>query len=358
MTSAPAARENRLAWVDGLRGAAALIVVVQHAAERVSPAFRSFSSSWVQLGQLGVMVFFLVSGLVVPVSLERAGTLRLFWMSRVLRLYPAYWLSLVGFLVVHRLGDHPYPPAFRLHKVRSWAGELTMLQAYLHIPNLQGVYWTLAFEMAFYFAISLLFLTKLLRHSVFLACGALGGAVALSVLGRATGHHVPLGVANIATMFVGTVLWRVRSGDVSERTGWRVYGLGFVACELVLIVQLAGKGVDTSTADATSLRPTAIAWLIAYGVVGGAFALRERLVVPRALVLAGLVSYSVYLMHPLVLDALGRAGGVVGTVVLALAITLSAATVSYVVVERPSVRVGRRWSRRVAARSTRPSASH
>ena len=358
MTSAPATRENRLAWVDGLRGAASIVVVVQHAAERVSPSFRTFSGSWIQLGQLGVMVFFLVSGLVVPVSLERSGTLRLFWLSRVLRLYPAYWLSLVGFLVVHKLGDHPYPPAFRHHKARSWAGELTMVQAYVHIPNLQGVYWTLAFEMAFYVVISVLFVAKLLRHSVLLACAALGGALVLSVAGRLADHHVPLGVANIATMFVGTVLWRVRSGAVSARTGWRVLALGLVVCEAVLVVQLAGKGVDTSTADATSLRPVAVGWFIAYVLVGVTFAFRDRIAVPRVLVLAGLVSYSVYLLHPLVLDALGRVGGVGGTVVLTLLITLAAATVSYRVVERPAVRLGRWLSQRIAVRSTAPRTSH
>jgi peptidoglycan/LPS O-acetylase OafA/YrhL len=159
-------------------------------------------------------------------------------------------------------------------------------------------------------------------------------------------------------MFVGTVLWRVRAGEVSARAGWRVYALGLVVCELVLVVQLAGKGVDTSTADATSLRPVAISWLIAYALVGVVFGVRDRLVVPRLFVWVGLVSYSVYLLHPLVLDALGRAGGAIGTVVAALAITVAAATVSYVLVERPAVRLGRRWSHRVGARSTAPGASH
>jgi peptidoglycan/LPS O-acetylase OafA/YrhL len=165
---------------------------------------------------------------------------------------------------------------------------------------------------------------------------------------------VPLGVANIATMFVGTALWRVRSGDVSPRTGWCVFGLGLFGCEAVLAVQLAGRGVDTSTADATSLRPVAVAWFIAYALVGVVFAVRDRLHVPRILVLTGLVSYSVYLLHPLVLDALRDVHGVLPNVALALAITLAAATVSYRLVERPAIRLGRALVRR----STRPVGSH
>jgi peptidoglycan/LPS O-acetylase OafA/YrhL len=329
-----------------LRGAAALVVVVQHAAERVSDGFSSFTAQWVQFGQLGVMVFFLVSGLVVPVSLERGRSLGRFWISRVFRLYPAYWLSLLGFLVVHHLGQHPYPPAFRTHPGRSWWAELTMVQAYLGTPNLQGVYWTLAFEMAFYAVISAAFAAGLLRHSVGLACGALGASVVAAAFGRLTGHHVPLGMVTIATMLVGTVLWRVRTGEVSARTGWRVYGAGLLTCQVVLLIQLAGRGVDTTTTDATSLRPVAVAWGAAYLLVGLVFATRQQLRVPRPLVLVGLVSYSTYLVHPLVIDGLGRVGGAVSTVVVSLALTLAAATVSYRLVERPAIALGRALTHR------------
>jgi peptidoglycan/LPS O-acetylase OafA/YrhL len=38
--------------------------------------------------QYGVFVFFLVSGYIVPASLERKGSVHGFWVSRVFRLYP------------------------------------------------------------------------------------------------------------------------------------------------------------------------------------------------------------------------------------------------------------------------------
>jgi peptidoglycan/LPS O-acetylase OafA/YrhL len=40
------------------------------------------------LGLYGVFVFFMVSGYIVPASLERRGSVRGFWVSRVFRLYP------------------------------------------------------------------------------------------------------------------------------------------------------------------------------------------------------------------------------------------------------------------------------
>ncbi len=354
--ASPARPARRLGWIDVLRGSAALLVVVQHSAERASHGYASVTRNWLQVGQFGVMVFFLVSGLVVPVSLERAAgrvaggrtwpAVRRFWIARIARLYPAYWLSLLGLLVVHQLGRHPYPVPFRQHPVRSWAAELSMLQAYLGVPDLQGVYWTLAFELAFYGLITVAFVLGVLRHSVALAGLAIGGAVLLSVAGRSTHHHVPLGVANIATMFVGTVLWRVREGTVSHRSGWLVYAAGILGIEVALAVQVAGRGVDTSTPDVAGWRADALAWLAAYAVVGAVFALRDRWTPPRAIVRVGLVSYSAYLVHPLVLDTWGthRAASapVLVTILLTVVVTLALAAVSYRLVERPSVALGRR----------------
>jgi peptidoglycan/LPS O-acetylase OafA/YrhL len=44
-------------------------------------------------------VFFLVSGYIVPASLERKGSVRSFWVSQVYRLYPLY-LFAVGAMIV------------------------------------------------------------------------------------------------------------------------------------------------------------------------------------------------------------------------------------------------------------------
>ena len=48
------------------------------------------SSGIIDLGKYGVLLFFLVSGYVIPMSLERHGSLRRFWIGRLFRIYPAY----------------------------------------------------------------------------------------------------------------------------------------------------------------------------------------------------------------------------------------------------------------------------
>src|SRR6202008_5163516 len=91
--------ERRLAWLDALRGFAALCVVFDHGCTLLLLPVRSFLYQWLDLGQYGVFVFFLVSGYIVPASLERKGSVRSFWISRAFRLYPMY-LFAVGAMVV------------------------------------------------------------------------------------------------------------------------------------------------------------------------------------------------------------------------------------------------------------------
>src|SRR6201986_1829209 len=106
---------SRLAWLDALRGFAALCVVFDHGSTLLLLPARSFLYQWFNFGQYGVFVFFLVSGYIVPASLERKGSLRAFWTSRGVRLYPMYaaapLLGAVAYVTGHgsvaNAGRHP-----------------------------------------------------------------------------------------------------------------------------------------------------------------------------------------------------------------------------------------------------------
>src|SRR6201998_242939 len=91
--NAAANQGSRLAWLDALRGFAALRGVFAHGSTLLLLPVRSFLYQWLDLGQYGVFVFFLVSGYIVPASLERKGSVRSFWVSRLFRLYPLYLLA-------------------------------------------------------------------------------------------------------------------------------------------------------------------------------------------------------------------------------------------------------------------------
>src|ERR1700734_4273227 len=78
---------SRLAWLDVMRGLAALAVVFNHFGYFLPPAVKNPVYQWINPGDYGVFVFFLISGYIVPASLERKGSVRTFWVSRLFRLY-------------------------------------------------------------------------------------------------------------------------------------------------------------------------------------------------------------------------------------------------------------------------------
>ena len=144
---------HRLAHIDSIRAIAALMVVTIHSSAAVVPvrpvamhAGQVFD--WLvqnlDFGRIGVVLFFVISGFVIPASL-REGTRRgEFWVRRVLRLYPAYWVSIALAALVHwQIAGSAWSP-------RVLLANATMLQSLLHVGDLEGVYWTLKLELAFY----------------------------------------------------------------------------------------------------------------------------------------------------------------------------------------------------------------
>src|ERR1700746_2230778 len=102
-TSTPAAGRsgNRLAWLDAMRGFAALCVVFDHSSYHVLLPVRNFLYHWLDFGQYGLFVVFLVRVYISPASLERKGSVRGVWIGRAFRLYPPYVvalaISVIGF---------------------------------------------------------------------------------------------------------------------------------------------------------------------------------------------------------------------------------------------------------------------
>src|ERR1700678_1911161 len=149
---------SRLAWLDVLRGIAALAVVFDHLSYYVLQALRHIVYQWFNPGNYGVFVFFMISGYIVPASLERKGSVRTFWVSRLFRLYPLYLLA-VGLAVVH-LGGLRGEDADPETSVLS---QLLMMSNVLGGENLPNVVWSLSYEMVFYLLLTALFAARIHR---------------------------------------------------------------------------------------------------------------------------------------------------------------------------------------------------
>lgn len=110
-------------------------------------------------GYLGVELFFMISGYVIFFSAKNRTPTQ-FAVSRAVRLYPSYWFAIF------------FTSFFSL----LWGGEkmavyftqiivnLTMLQSWVGFSNVDGVYWSLAYEISFYAAVTFALVIGLQKH--------------------------------------------------------------------------------------------------------------------------------------------------------------------------------------------------
>jgi peptidoglycan/LPS O-acetylase OafA/YrhL len=169
----------RLAALDGLRLIAALAVAVFH----LSVSWRIDGSSppnhflpdltqAAVYGFLGVELFFLISGFVIGMSSWRRG-LGDFFVSRVSRLYPAYWVCVLITAAVVTIapvtGGVPVTGTPGLPQI---AANMTMLQEPLGIPAVDTVYWTLFVELRFYLLFAALVAFGLTYRRTVIFCAA------------------------------------------------------------------------------------------------------------------------------------------------------------------------------------------
>nr|WP_260407989.1 acyltransferase [Planomonospora venezuelensis] len=373
--------------MDALRGVGAVAVLLEHLLPWFMPQLRPY---WFNLGMYGVLVFFLVSGYIIPVSLEGRGDVRAFWISRIFRLYPIYLLVAAGVLVMALwLPVRQEVP----RDLASVSAHLTMLLDVVHLGGLADTMWTLSYEMVFYLLVTALFVRGLHLRSGTLAVGA--GAVAVGAGLVLTG---PL-LTGFQPAYVSGAVFV--AGMVCLLTGrFRTAAavvLGLMAVVLLLLggfvpwlgaailaVMFTGTAIRRWEQGTGSLRPVAAAtalvalapvwsdqagwWWVQPGVwtttmalagatFAGAMALRRRRF-PRFLVWLGLISYSVYLLHhPLLRAAHAVLGDVrsmgtaaqLGLTAGFVALVLGLSWITYRCVELPMQNLGRRIARRARA---------
>jgi peptidoglycan/LPS O-acetylase OafA/YrhL len=370
---------TRLAWLDALRGYAAVVVALFHLSPVViGPAahleiYRTFDA-----GKYAVLLFFLVSGYVIPMSLERHGSLRRFWIGRLCRIYPAYLATIVIAAGLAAAGLYRLPDQVRAETTASVLAHASMLQDLLGVRGVVRPFWTLSFEMLFYLLVAGLFAWRAHRLSAWWAAGlavvaagfgdrlpgglvsglgpdrrwaAVGvllvvavvlgayvrnrrdlarlagaGSLGLIVLAMANGHAsrwVTSGssaqaVLFLAVMFAGTVIYRAQHRQI-----------GRIPASLALSAVGAGVALEWGPL-------CALAVALTFGI---AFVLRGR-AVPGALTWLGTVSYSLYLLHLLVLSVLVRITDHRPLIVIGfVAGTLLTAWAGHRCVERPGQRL-------------------
>ena len=148
--------KTRYLELDALRGVAALFVVFFH-----FTIYRPEADYGFGLGVTGVDLFFIISGFVILLTLEKTKNWQDFAVSRFSRLYPTYWAcvtftTLLIFVWHIWLGKEKMYIQWLANQSSPWglfqqfAANLTMFQHYLRVPDIDGPYWTMLVEMLFY----------------------------------------------------------------------------------------------------------------------------------------------------------------------------------------------------------------
>ena len=328
---------TRLRGIDALRGAAALAVVLYHAAGQSAHADTGVVARWLgdsvravaAQGYAGVFLFFVISGFCIHLNFARqqAGgrSARIeflpFWRRRLRRLYPAYLVALaLSLAVAYVTGFLP------LTRFLAWdvSAHLLMLHNFdaRTSYSINSVFWTLAIEEQLYLAYFLLLYVRRRwgwARTLALALAARAAWLILAnTLRNAVGVNLPVAEAAAVHWFtwaLGALAVESAYGLVSLPRWTRDLRVGVcaLACALVLDHYQPPLEWNRVLRDA--------AWFAAHPAWGlGFFVVVNRAVAaerswrasrsaPRAVAVAagvGVISYSLYLTHPLVLLEMWR----------------------------------------------------
>ncbi|MCM8595410.1 acyltransferase [Accumulibacter sp.] len=282
MTAATGTR--RLVEVDALRGIAALSVVLFHYTTRFNELFGELPLPMLSFahGHLGVNLFFIISGFVIFMTLERTLRPMDFVISRFSRLFPAYWFAiLLTFLITHALGL----PG-KLVGVGTAVGNMLMFHGVFGMAHVDGVYWTLEVELLFYCGMFLLYRVQRLDlvNKVLLAMLLL--RVGYFISERVFGVDLPwmifrfLILRYIPWFAIGISIYQLVSrGDTA---GWAPLVTIFCALATLLLVE----------PPVLALIAAALGALVYLAASGRAPVLRIG-----PLVWLGSISYPLYLLH-------------------------------------------------------------
>jgi peptidoglycan/LPS O-acetylase OafA/YrhL len=346
VTTSPKSDQNagRFDFLDVVRGLAALGVLLEHSCEICVPGFTYITSRYFHPVPFLLSLFMLVSGFIIPASLERTGSASRFWVRRFFRLYPLYWFDLILLYLLYLVT--PSMTTFDPRSGWHWLANFTMFQDFLRVPHANPVVWTLTIEMAFYITCTVLFSFGLLRRSCSIAWAG------VAVFGLAgTGLPLLLGIrfpAGYVFLFLsalfGMVFYRLQSGQASRRH--------LAALLSALLIVSAASGYFNleymhRLDDRFTFRSVFPAWVAAF-VVFAVLSSRRR-AMSRLLLGLGTISYSVYLLHPIVLRLMPAHLPAAQFLPLTVSITLAVASVTYALLERPFIQLGHTLTKRKPA---------
>ena len=338
--------------LTGVRGVAAIIIVLYHFSDVHLYSGGVLQYFKVPHGYIAVDLFFMLSGFVIALVYRDAFVVAPFanylefWIKRVARLYPAYLA--IGVLYVVKIALGLSGDTFKQFSVFDIVGNILMLSGWgLHIHPVIGVSWAASAEMGSYVLAPLLIASIVRGNAVFGIVGValslaairaielsgLGGSGALDVTSGDSFYPLLRAIAGFA---LGQAIFRF---SVSVRP----LPMIFQDASVALILLAIGVAAVVSTDDL----PIYLLFIPLVAILSYDGRLARLLFANGPIYDVGLISYSLYLLHPLFVSFAVRAsrhfGGTESSYLVAMLVCIAViwllSKLSYRFVEMPGRRL-------------------
>ena len=169
---------QRIKYLDGLRGIAILLVISYHAfggdgyKGTIYYGNKFQDLLFFKYGYLGVQLFFLISGFVILMTLEKSKSFIDFMYKRWLRLFPA---MLIATFLIYTTASIFYERPAGIPNIHSIIPGLFFINPIIlekitniHFPTMEGAFWSLYVEMFFYIIFGLSYFVIKERNAILL----------------------------------------------------------------------------------------------------------------------------------------------------------------------------------------------
>lgn len=338
--------------LTGLRGVAAVIIVIYHFGDVHLYSGDTWSYFNVPHGYLPVDLFFVLSGFVIALVYRDAfvtapfANYRAFWVKRVARLYPAY--IVIGTLYVVKIAWGLAGESLNSFSLYDVIGNLLMLTGWgLHVHPVIGVSWAASAELGSYLLVPALVALIVRGNIVFLVIGvALSLAAIRLIEASGLGSSGPLDVVSGDSFYpLLRAIAGFTLGQAIFRCSTSLQPLPIIVQDILVVLILLGIGI-AAVVSADDL-PIYLLFILLVAVLSYDGRLAQLLFGNSFIYDLGLISYSLYLLHPLFVSFAVRGsryfGGTKGSYLVATLICIVAiwllSKLSYRLIEMPSRRL-------------------
>ena len=287
-------------------------------------------------GYLGVQLFFIISGFVIFMTAEKSASPVDFAFRRLTRLYPTYWVAVLLTVTGIWLAGSTLPDSYTR---TPWeiVVNLAMLNEFIDVPPVDGVYWTLARELIFYAMIFVVFSFGLLGRIIPLGYAWLGVQL----------------IANVVETQSGWIPWKLKFFLLTENAHLFVAGIVFcqiwhrratpATCGLLVFAMITQFLLVPNPIFPASRFTESLFILVCFGIFLVIATNRATFLASRPLVFLGSISYALYLVHQVLGYAIIRQFELRGLsawlgIIAAITFSFIAATIITRFLERPMIR--------------------